>query len=1094
MLSGPASSLPLELARRLEQENKNLEDGIVHHRSRGFLFALLIASFAFVGCSGLVAGNNGNPPPPSTLVITNIQAGPITTSSSQVAWTTNVPANSSVFNTAGFSLSGTINPATGGSGTTLALSGAANATTTADNVGNYTFAGLPNGTYKIAPNHAGFVFTPSSQSMTVNGGNVIGVNFTANATPVAPTITTQPTGQTASFSVAASGTAPLGYQWQKNSVAISGATLSSYTTPATTSSDNGAQFTVMVSNTAGSVTSSAAILTVNAAPVAPSITTQPAGQTVTAGQTASFSVAAMGTAPLSYQWQKNSVAIGGATSSTYTTPLTTSSDNGALFTVLVSNTAGSVTSSAATLTVNAAPVAPSITAQPANQTVTAGQTASFTVAATGTAPLSYQWKKNGAVISGATLSSYTTPATSGSDNGAQFTAVVSNTAGSVASAAATLTVNAAPVAPSITTQPSSQSVTAGQTASFSVAATGTAPLSYQWQKNGANIAGATAASYTTPATTSSDNGAQFTVVVSNTAGGATSSAATLTVNAASVAPTITTQPASQTVTAGQTASFSVAATGTAPLSYQWNKNATVISGATSSSYATPATTSSDNGALFTVLISNAAGSVTSSAATLTVTAAPVPGIQVSPPAPINFGNAVIGDTLSQVLIVKNIGTATLSITQVTASGSAFNVNGFLLPMNVSAGQQTTITVAFLPTSVGTASGNISIVSNAPTSPTSVGLSGMGLAATFTLGISPTSLGFGNVNVGNTGSLSTTLTNTGNSNVTISSVTATGTGFNTSGVTPGTILNPNQSATMNVAFAPLAAGNVIGSVSVASNATNSPTMIALSGTGVSITGTIYLNRDLSTGDLYQYTHRDWGLGTDVGANSSGAGLLYHHADVNGRRAAGLTVTPTAQASPAAGSDSVYLWDPVQPWGVSGQEWWLRTSFFFPSSASAALFQPGEAPFQATTGEWNWILELHKDLTSGANTIQFGVMTDYPAVSGQVGTNPRLFLRLAYGNESSPTMIYKEAPALMFDHWYEFLIHVKLDASAGIAEWFLDGQQLYSNLNVPTLFQRSTGPSSVSLTVPNYRWHAPWSATVYVGPLAIGSTQSIVLNAF
>src|SRR5207245_814943 len=85
-----------------------------------------------------------------------------------------------------------------------------------------------------------------------------------------------------------------------------------------------------------------------------SITTQPASKTVTAGQTASFSVAATGTAPLSYQWQKNSVAISGATSSSYTTPATTSSDNGALFTVVVSNTAGTVTSNAATLTVNAA--------------------------------------------------------------------------------------------------------------------------------------------------------------------------------------------------------------------------------------------------------------------------------------------------------------------------------------------------------------------------------------------------------------------------------------------------------------------------------------------------------------------------------------------------------------------------------------------------------------------------------------------------------------------------------------------------------------------------------------------------------------------
>ena len=112
--------------------------------------------------------------------------------------------------------------------------------------------------------------------------------------------------------------------------------------------------------------------------------------------------------------------------------------------------------------------APSITLQPANQSVTAGQTATFTVAATGTAPLSYQWRKNGTAVAGATSSTYAMPSTTSSDNGSQFSVVVSNTAGSVTSAAATLTVSAAPVAPSITKQPASQSVTAGQTATFTV--------------------------------------------------------------------------------------------------------------------------------------------------------------------------------------------------------------------------------------------------------------------------------------------------------------------------------------------------------------------------------------------------------------------------------------------------------------------------------------------------------------------------------------------------------------------------------------------------------------------------------------------------
>jgi len=126
---------------------------------------------------------------------------------------------------------------------------------------------------------------------------------------------------------------------------------------------------------------------------------------------------------------------------------------------------------------------------------------------------------------------------------------------------------------------------------------------------------------------------------------------------------------------------------------------------------------------------------------------------------------------------------------------------------------------------------VSLMSNAPNSPLSISLSGTGNAPTYLLGANTTSLDFGNVNVGNAGSLNATLTNTGNSAVTISGVTVTGTGFSTSGITPGIILMPNQSATMNVAFAPLTAGSLTGSVSVVSNATNSPTTISLSGSGV-----------------------------------------------------------------------------------------------------------------------------------------------------------------------------------------------------------------------------------------------------------------------
>jgi hypothetical protein len=175
----------------------------------------------------------------------------------------------------------------------------------------------------------------------------------------------------------------------------------------------------------------------------------------------------------------------------------------------------------------------------------------------------------------------------------------------------------------ITTQPASQTVAAGETATFGVVATGSAPLAYQWQKNGANIAGATSSSYTTPPAAAADNAAKFAAVITNAAQSVSSNVATLTVTSAPQgdgAPQITTQPASQTVTAGQTATFTVVATGTATLTYQWQKNGTAISGASSASFSTPPTTSADNGAKFTVVVSNSLGSATSAAAALTVTA------------------------------------------------------------------------------------------------------------------------------------------------------------------------------------------------------------------------------------------------------------------------------------------------------------------------------------------------------------------------------------------------------------------------------------------------------------------------------------------
>ncbi|MCX8520938.1 MAG: hypothetical protein ORN28_05305, partial [Rhodoferax sp.] len=302
-----------------------------------------------------------------------------------------------------------------------------------------------------------------------------------------PAIGTQPanqsvvSGSAATFAVTATGGGTLAYQWKKNGADIAGATSSIYTTPATSHADNDVVFSVFVSNSAGSATSNDAKLAVTAAAMAPAITQQPENQSVATGQTASFSVSATGTAPLAYQWKKNGTDIPGATASTYTTPATSNADHNAVFSVVVSNSASSATSANASLTVSAGVLAPSITSQPADLRVGAGQTASFSVKATGTSP-SYQWKKNGTEIPGATSRTYTTPATRITDNESLFSVVVSNSAGSVSSDDARLAVGL-----SISTQPANQAVAPGKKATFTVTASGVGTLTYQWKKNGGNI-------------------------------------------------------------------------------------------------------------------------------------------------------------------------------------------------------------------------------------------------------------------------------------------------------------------------------------------------------------------------------------------------------------------------------------------------------------------------------------------------------------------------------------------------------------------------------------------------------------------------------
>lgn len=271
--------------------------------------------------------------------------------------------------------------------------------------------------------------------------------------------------------------------------------------------------------------------------------------------------------------------------------------------------------------------APAIVQNPLDTAVPAGFPATFAVQAIGSGTLSYQWKRGATDIAGATNAVLFVGNTSAADNGAAFSVTVSNAQGSVTSTVATLTVGA-PANPAIFQQPSDQQVVAGQTATFSVqAAAPGQTLNYQWRRNGTDIAGAGASTYTTPATTLADDGALFTVVVNASGGGSiTSNAATLHVAAAPTVPAITTQPQDITVTAGQSAVFSVTATGTPVPTYQWysvpGAGAPVaINGATGSTYTTPALQLADSGARYLVIASNSAGTATSRTAVATVTQA-----------------------------------------------------------------------------------------------------------------------------------------------------------------------------------------------------------------------------------------------------------------------------------------------------------------------------------------------------------------------------------------------------------------------------------------------------------------------------------------
>jgi hypothetical protein len=240
----------------------------------------------------------------------------------------------------------------------------------------------------------------------------------------------------------------------------------------------------------------------------------------------------------------------------------------------------------------------------------------------------------------------------------------------------------------------------------------------------------------------------------------------------------------------------------------------------------PTSTATESGALS--ITSNASSapltanwSGSGSASTLSIT-----------PASVNFGSVTVGTDATQTIKLANSGSSTITISKLTTSGTGMTTSGLSIPYTLGAGKSATFTAEFKPTGASSVSGSVVLDSNASASTSTIPLSGKGVSSTVALTPSATTLSFGSVKVGSSGTESVTVTSSGNANVKISSVTVSGTGYSLSGSGSAITLTPDQSTEYTVNFNPKAAGSATGTLTINSNAPNSPLKISLSGTATS----------------------------------------------------------------------------------------------------------------------------------------------------------------------------------------------------------------------------------------------------------------------
>lgn len=370
------------------------------------------------------------------------------------------------------------------------------------------------------------------------------------------------------------------------------------------------------------------------------ILTQPADASVTEGAIAVLSVTATG--DVRYQWQRHVAGrwtdVPGATQARCETAPTLLSDDGTQYRVRITAGSRELYSSAMTLRVTAAPQPPRLLVHPADVSATVGGTAVFNVTASGTSP-TFRWQRSSDGVawvdaSDGQAATWILAPVALTDDGLRVRVVVSNDAGSVTSPVARLVVQPTMAAPLFTLQPASVTATAQSTATFFATATGAPVPTLSWQTRSdtspdwTDVPGASGGSLAVGPVAAADHGRWYRAVATNARGSVASLPGQLRVATAQEPPAVTAAPGDTTRGTGATATFTVAALVTSDLTYQWQVSVdggttfANITGATRATYTTPPAAVSDDGKRFRVVLTNAAGTTTSTPARLSVLRAP----------------------------------------------------------------------------------------------------------------------------------------------------------------------------------------------------------------------------------------------------------------------------------------------------------------------------------------------------------------------------------------------------------------------------------------------------------------------------------------